>query len=126
MAPRWATRNCDNPTCDRRAGMAESTMMRISYEYYSMVMQWEEICSRSIGDIEKTKSCLSLLEEFIGRLALCSKKSPHPPERFYAYMVALEALVRPELASDTLGQLAVVPSHRVVTEWIVSSTLTRT
>jgi hypothetical protein len=101
--------------------------MNMHRDYYTMVMQWEDVCARSAPELEKAATCKSILQAFVSRLTLLAwRNSASPSERFYAYMVSLELLVRPGLgASDTLGRLAIRPAHDLVKEWLAANSDSR-
>jgi hypothetical protein len=100
--------------------------MSLHKDYFRLVAQWEEICSRKISAPEKTDACLTELCGLIGRLALASAPGPSPALRFYASMLALGDYVVPwSPCGDELARTAVVPSFRLVHTWLKDNAMDR-
>jgi hypothetical protein len=64
--------------------------MSFHKDYFTMVGQWDDICSLSLSTPEKTDACLAILRDFIDRLALLSARAPNAFTRL-ASMLEQEA-----------------------------------
>jgi hypothetical protein len=94
------------------------------YDYRGLVDRWSAVCDSDQPEAEKFGACRALLREFIDELALLAFRAPHPALRFYAYMWAFEADVRPRIGSnDNLCRYAVRPSWDFIRDWRASHSL---
>ncbi|NOT72914.1 MAG: hypothetical protein HOP09_17045 [Hyphomicrobium sp.] len=99
--------------------------MRLKHDYHEMVQQWKEVCALPMADSDKALECEKIFQVFIGRIAMFAASSRSPTDVFYAYMLGLENLVRPNFALDLLGQIAVCPAHQAVWEWLLTNNIRR-
>ena len=82
--------------------------------YHHLVNQWRAIVDRPISKDAKQAECMSLLREFIDRIAWSRIRGINRPLRFYADMLVLRDLLRPVLATDELGEVAIKPGYALV------------
>jgi len=93
-------------------------LRNIVQAYYHLVNQWQAIVDRPISKDVKQAECMSLLPEFIDRIAWTRISGINRPLRFYADMLVLQDLLRPILATDELGEVAIRPGYALVREWL--------
>ena len=99
--------------------------MRLKHDYHEMVQQWKEVCALPMADADKALECEKIFKAFIGQLARFAARSRNPTDIFYAYMLGLETLVRPNFALDLLGQVAICPAHKATLEWLLTNNIRR-
>jgi hypothetical protein len=85
-----------------------------------MVAECQAIVASDLSAEAKEAACLSVLRDYMGRIALSRFGSRDPPLRFYADMLVLRDLIFPHGHVDDLRRLAISPMFRWVNEWIRS------
>jgi len=101
-----------------RSSTVRCVLRNIVQAYYHLVNQWQAIVDRPISKDVKQAECMSLLREFIDRIAWTRIRGINRPLRFYADMLVLQDLLRPILATDELGEVAIRPGYALVREWL--------
>jgi hypothetical protein len=93
----------------------------MTQEYFRMVGQWRAIVDRPISKEAKQAECISVLRDFVERIAWKRIRGSNRPLRFYADMLVLRDLVRPVFASDELGEVAIRPAYALVENWLAEN-----
>ena len=101
-----------------RSPTVRCVLSKIVEAYFHLVNQWQAIVDRPISKDAKQAECMSLLREFIDRIAWTRVRGINRPLRFYADMLVLQNLLRPILAFDELGEAAIKPGYALVTRWL--------
>jgi hypothetical protein len=83
-----------------------------------MVGRWREIVDRPNSREVKQADCMSVLGDFIDIIAWARIRGTNRPLRFYADMLVLQELLRPTMATDELGEVAIVPAYILVSDWL--------
>ena len=83
-----------------------------------MIGQWRAIVDRPISKEAKQAECMSVLRDFVEGVAWKRIRGSNRPLRFCADMLVLRDLVRPVLAGDELGEVAIRPAYALVENWI--------
>jgi hypothetical protein len=92
----------------------------VHIRYWQMVDAWRAIVASDLPDEGKEVACLSVLRDYVGRIALSRYGCRNVQLRFYADMLVLRNDLTPVIANDDLGRLAIVPMCRLVDEWVRS------
>jgi hypothetical protein len=88
--------------------------------YHRMVDVCRTIIASDLPDEAKRARCLAVLRDHVGQMALSRYGRSDVQLRFYADMIVLRDQLKPVIVNDDLGQLAIVPMHRWVDEWVRS------
>jgi hypothetical protein len=88
--------------------------------YWQMVDACRAIVASDFPDEAKKAACLSVLRDYVERIALSRYGCRDLQLRFYGDMLVLRDQLKPVIVEDELGQLAIVPMSRWVNEWIRS------
>jgi hypothetical protein len=106
---------------DHERGMRIS---RARLAYSRLVDEWRSIVDRPLSKEAKQAECMAVLREFIDSVAWKRIRGTNRPLRFYADMLALQQLLRPTMATDELGEVAIRPAYRLVNDWLEEHSVT--
>jgi hypothetical protein len=86
--------------------------------YQNLVNQWRVIVAQPLTKEAKQAECGAVFREFVNRIAWKRIRGANRPLRFYADMMVLQQLLRPTFATDELGEVAIRPAYRLVSDWL--------
>jgi hypothetical protein len=93
--------------------------------YQNLVDQWRAIVAQPLPKEAKQAECMTVFRRFVNSIAWKRIRGANRPLRFYADMVVLQQLLRPTFATDELGEVAIRPAYRLVSDWLDENNVAR-
>jgi hypothetical protein len=104
------------------ASMTRGTEFLWKDDYVTILEKWFAVVAQPLSDTEKEQVCFSILQEYVGRMALACARTSNPSLRFWTYMYVLKGQLSPGPGShDQFGKSALRPAARWVYDWIESN-----
>jgi hypothetical protein len=98
----------------------------VGRRYQQMMAECRAIVASDLPDKAKEAACLSVLRDYVDRIALSRSGSREAQLQLYADMLVLRDQLFPLFTTDDLGRLAIWPMFRWVNGWLRTHATHRT